>query len=518
MKKNSPEELYSKNTKLAHRKKYAQFFTPEPVSEFMVKWLTELPELKKVLEPAFGLGIFSRTLLKYSRNIEITGFEIDKKIYHEIQSDSLLPNKKEIQIKNEDYLLSQELKDYDGIICNPPYLKFHEYDNNLYVEKLNKKLGISLAKTSNLYVLFLLKSLSELRIGGRAAHILPSEFLNSNYGVAIKEYLLQSRMLKHLFIVNNNLNIFEDATTTTAILFLENSKDEDFINFYIIDKDIQFNKNFHELIPFSKISYNELSSTKKWRNYYELENSKKYLNLIDFSEYAQVKRGIATGANEYFSFNKSKANAYVIPKKCLIPTITKANQIKGNFLNDSDLDKLIKQDKKVFLLDAQKDEDDKNIQNYIDIGIKEGVSDRYLTKKRKPWYKIEERDVAPILVGVFNRNGLKFIRNESKAKNLTSYHCVYVHKKHIDDIELLFAYLITDTARNIFNDHSRDYGNGLKKFEPNDLNDSKILDLSVLSQKEKKVILNHLENFKKTQNEVYISKIDNIFNKKYSIK
>lgn len=63
-----------------------------------------------------------------------------------------------------------------------------------------------------------------------------------------------------------------------------------------------------------------------------------------------------------------------------------------------------------------------------------------------------------------------------------------------------------------------DYGNGLKKFEPNDLNKSKIPDLSILSQKDKKAILNHLENFKKTQDELYISKIDYIFNKRYSIK
>lgn len=368
-----------------------------------------------------------------------------------------------------------------------------------------------------MYVLFLLKAINELRLGGRATFIIPSEFLNSNYGVVIKEHLVQSGMLRHLFIVNSDSNVFEDATTTTTIIFLENSKSDEQVKFYNIDNIEQFNSDYQELVPFFQIPNNELQPRLKWRRYYEIENSQFYSNLIDFSEYARVRRGIATGANDYFLFNKTKAKEYGIPKECLVPTITKANQIKTNFFNNTDLEELIEQDKKVFLFDGLKASNEQSVQDYINEGVKQSVNERYLTKSKKPWFRLEERDVAPILVGVFNRGGLKFIRNESHAKNLTSFHCIYVHEKHIKDIELLFAYLLTDVAKEIFNDQSRDYGNGLKKFEPNDLNKSKVLDLSVLSDDERNKIMSHLNEYKISGDKNCIAQINDLFKQRFLI-
>jgi adenine-specific DNA-methyltransferase len=57
------EKTYSKKVGLSHRKKYAQFFTPEEIAVLMIDWVLQNENLQKVLEPAFGLGVFSRLLL-----------------------------------------------------------------------------------------------------------------------------------------------------------------------------------------------------------------------------------------------------------------------------------------------------------------------------------------------------------------------------------------------------------------------------------------------------------------------
>ena len=62
---NSLENEYSNSTPIAHRKKYAQFFTPFPIADLMAKWILGNENLKTVLEPAFGLGIFSGFNEKY---------------------------------------------------------------------------------------------------------------------------------------------------------------------------------------------------------------------------------------------------------------------------------------------------------------------------------------------------------------------------------------------------------------------------------------------------------------------
>jgi len=137
--------------------------------------------------------------------------------------------------------------------------------------------------------------------------------------------------------------------------------------------------------------------------------------------------------------------------------------------------------KNVYLLNIT-DVTSSAVRRYIQLGEKLGVHKKYLTSHRTPWYSIESRPPAPILVTVFNRNGLRFVRNESDVRNLTCFHCFYLDMFEIEKIDILMAYLITDVAREIFNDNRREYGDGLEKFEPNDLNNSKVIDLQVVSQ------------------------------------
>ena len=57
---NEPEKEYAQRISLEHRKKYAQFFTPFVVAEFMSKWILGNKQLQTFLDPAFGLGIFCK--------------------------------------------------------------------------------------------------------------------------------------------------------------------------------------------------------------------------------------------------------------------------------------------------------------------------------------------------------------------------------------------------------------------------------------------------------------------------
>lgn len=181
------ESDYIASTELSHRKKYAQFFTPESIADFMARWVLEGGNVKSVLEPAFGLGIFTRSMLKTSTKIDVTAYDIDERIIDEAKSNMALPH---VSIINQDYITSSWEDSYDAIICNPPYLKFHDYDNNRLVPIVNQRLGSSLSRFTNLYPLFLMKSLTQLKRGGRCAYIIPSEFLNADYGVEVKRFLL----------------------------------------------------------------------------------------------------------------------------------------------------------------------------------------------------------------------------------------------------------------------------------------------------------------------------------------
>jgi adenine-specific DNA-methyltransferase len=527
---NSIENDYSKSISLEHRKKFAQFFTPLPIAELMVKWILGNSSLKTILEPAFGLGLFSRVLLSYKENIKIKGFEIDKTISDYAKRH--FSDVHNIELLLEDYIYSDWKQKYDGIICNPPYFKFHDFDNKNIIKEIESNLKCKLNGFTNLYTLFLLKSIHQLNTNGRCAYIIPSEFLNSDYGKLIKSYLVKSKTLRYIIVIDFEENVFDDALTTASILFCANDN---------LTGKVQFS-NIHSLHDLSKLetlianypfainakqsySFSELNPEIKWKAYYQTQNGIKFKNLVPFSTYAKVVRGIATGSNEYFTFNLSKAKAFGISEKFLLPCICSAKDAKTSFFTSKDFELLSQNDKTVFLFNAQNASNEK-VQDYIVKGELEKVNLKYLTACRRPWYSLENRPPSPIWVSVFNRTGLRFIRNEANISNLTSFHCIYPNQTELFskiNIDLLFAYLLTVTAKKIFEDNSREYGNGLQKFEPNDLNKGMMLNLSLLDNQIEKEILDLYKTYRKltldNQNtQGIIEKIDRLFINEYTEK
>jgi adenine-specific DNA-methyltransferase len=524
---NLVEKEYTKTVLLEHRKKFAQFFTPFELASLMADWLLNNPNIKSVLEPAFGLGVFSRALLSKKSNLSIKGFDIDETILNEAKE--IFNDTPNLVLHLEDYMFNDWSNKYDGIICNPPYFKFHDYDNKTIINEIEKRLKIKLNGFTNLYTLFLLKSIYQINTNGRLAYIIPSEFLNSDYGKLVKSALIKSKVLRHIIVFDFEENVFDDALTTASILLCSNDNHSQKVKFSAIKKidDLELIKNYISEYPNNRIddltfNINELDTEVKWRKYYQEQNGMRYKNLIPFSSVAKVVRGIATGANEYFTFSKSKARKYGIDEKYLLPCICKAVDIKDNFFTIDNFYSLINGDRQTYLLNAIGSKDE-NVIKYVELGEELGIDKKYLTSCRTPWYSLENRPPSPIWVSVFNRSGLKFIRNEANISNLTTFHCVYPIQNSLFDnvnIDILFAYLLTDVAREIFEDNRREYGNGLQKFEPNDLNKAMMLDLTLLDTKTEDKIIELYKNFRdtainKSPDDSFLTKINNIFKTKY---
>ena len=154
----TPEERYIANSTLEHRKSFAQFFTPYHVADVMAEWILQKSSIQTILEPAFGLGIFSRILKQKKPSLEIQGIEVDNLIY----SAALDICDPDIHVVNQDYIETDFECKFDGIIANPPYLRFHEYNNQQYIGRVNRLYKYHLNGFTNIYALFLLKSLNEL--------------------------------------------------------------------------------------------------------------------------------------------------------------------------------------------------------------------------------------------------------------------------------------------------------------------------------------------------------------------
>lgn len=502
---NNLEKKYSEITSQEHIKKFGQYFTDERIAEFMVEWACK--DAKNALDPAVGNSVFLKKIVHNYENCILEGYEIDKKIL------DFFGNPANARIHNLDYLTNDWDKKYDAIVCNPPYNKFQSIDNRKeIIEKIFDNTGIKFSSYTNLYIYFLLKSIYQLTSQGKLAYIIPTEFLNSKYGEQIKEILIEKKLINAIINFENDFELFFNATTTSCILLLDKTiKNE--IKFYNL-------KSIDELSAINdkhciRVKYENISPKEKWRCYLKHENNKstkEYKNIKKISDFCSVKRGIATGDNTFFCLSKSKMDKYKIPIQSVSNCICKSADVSNPIFQNSDFEKLKENDKTVFLLDISED-NEYLIKDYISIGINEGVNKKYLPANRKKWYIMEQKDIAPIWVSSACRDRIKFIRNLTNSKSLTTFHSIFVNKNYKKDTDLIFCYFLTPIAQNFIKDNRKELGNGLNKFQPNDLNSANMLDLDIITKDDRQNILNIYNDMKSRYNYNQIEKINDIIAK-----
>lgn len=467
------ESKYIDETPFNHRKDYGQFFTPTPVARLMAKWVMK-DNPKTILDPAFGLGVFYDEIIKLTsgHRIHLTGYEIDNNILAFLDRGS---NSKCLRIINGDYL-EAEAGYFDGIICNPPYMRFQKFiKRHDILPKIEERIGKKLIGYSNISSIFLVKALKELKANGNLAFIMPFEFFNTGYGEEIKKSILESNLLKQIIIFSNEKEIFPDATTTVCVLLCKNNKQKEAIKITQINSNEEINgisdiSHFYQ----HEISHSDLPYNKKWTPIILSSFSKQELpkGFCKLSIFGTFSRGIATGANDFFALNKSKLEKWKLDNNNICKCITKSSQIRKAVFTEHDFNGLFNEDKPVYCLDV-KDHGKQEIREYIQEGEKLGYHNRYLTRTRNTWYKIENRKPSPILFGVFNRGRrFKVIRNFTTAINFTCFHSFNPNIFGQDLVNKLFVYLLSDLGQQIIKTNKRTYGDDLVKFEPGDLNGS----------------------------------------------
>ncbi len=463
------EKIYKNQTETSHLSTFGQFFTPFEVAVFMCRWVMQGNNNQKIYDPAFGLGSFYFAAKSLSENIKFSGMEVDNKIYKFFNKNFL--NQDSITINCNSYFKVWG-KQYEAIVCNPPYMRFQKFkDRKKVFSDFEKNLNVKLIGYTNIASAFLIKSLSELKYNGRLAYIMPLEFLNTGYGKLVKHHLLKSNKLKVLIQIIPEKEVFPDVTTSIGIILVHNNNKDDSVKFYSISNTKNLTKILSKKPKYS-IGSSQLNPNNKWMSFFKEETFKlDRENLLPLSYYGAFTRGIATGANSFFSLSLSKYKELGLPRSTLKYCITKSAQIRSNILTTDDIQEMEKNNSNIFILDVNNKNYNKKVKKYILYGERKGLHLRYLTSKRNPWYKMEEREPAPILFGVFSRNTFKVIRNYSSALNLTCYHGFYPNIFGQTSINLLFLYFHSKACYTILQKNTRIYGDNLKKFEPNDLNE-----------------------------------------------
>jgi hypothetical protein len=472
------------------RNRTGQFATPFSFAQEIVRYAQDVGAARnepiRLLEPAFGTGAFFsalRAVFPAEHIAEAVGIENDPAT---IEAARHLWASTSVQLAHADFttLEPQPPDHFNLILANPPYVRHHHLtltQKAFLRDRVKQQLGCTVNGLAGLYCYFMLLAHRWMAEDGLAIWLVPSEFMDVNYGQVLRRYLAESVTLLHIHRVRPSELQFEDALVSSAVVVFRKTQPAP-------GHQVKFSfggslalPEYERLLPVSK-----LSSHHKWTSFTAKSRpvSTDHADVSCLGDIFEIKRGIATGANDFFILNRVQAQELEIPEQFLRPVLPSPRYLKDNII-PADAAGFPEVPRQLVLVDCSLSpavvrERFPELHAYFSMGEAQGIPGRYLARNRTPWYRQEQRPPAPFVCTYMGRNvagrgALRFFWNQSRATAANVYLLLYprphlaaaFHAQPDLYARIWDELLKIDSAR--LTGEGRIYGGALHKIEPKEL-------------------------------------------------
>jgi predicted RNA methylase len=466
----------------SERNELGQFATPNSLAVAIMEYLRDsfgIGEHIRFLEPAIGLGSFYSALLRvFGQPDKSVGVEIDEAFLNRSRE---LWRESNLELLRGDFTKQKPKERFNLLVTNPPYVRHHHLegeDKAALATWASKRYGIRVSQLSGLYCHFIYKAHEWLEDDAISVWLIPSEFMDVNYGEALKQYLCQHVTLELIHRFNPADVQFTDALVSSAIVVFRNRKPSSSHKARMTFGGTLAVPAYVEEVPIS-----ELEAARKWSVYPHRDKPRLVHTGLVLGNLFTVKRGLATGDNKFFILTKERAAELEIPGEFLRPILPSTRYIPGNVV-ERDKDGYAKTEPQLALIDCRLPADEVKAKYpkfwaYLESGMWQGVNDTYLCKGRKPWYSQENRQASPLICTYMGRPKegaapFRFILNLSDATATNVYLLLYPKPDMVEVMkdakkarEIVAA--LNNVGEQAFFSEGRVYGGGLHKMEPKEL-------------------------------------------------
>lgn len=187
---------------------------------------------------------------------------------------------------------------FDVVIGNPPYVGEKGHSKVFSDLKLIPKWAEYYRRRSNLYYFFIKLGVEIMKEKGRQALIIPREFINADWANKVRFEILNNSMLTSI-VDFNDLRVFEDAGTTSLILFqskmvMKKEYTFDFISLRNSDEIMNELFDNSHIKEYSSTSLDN-SGLKPWSFYQDDFDA--FASDTNLSLYFNISQGVVTGAD-----------------------------------------------------------------------------------------------------------------------------------------------------------------------------------------------------------------------------
>jgi hypothetical protein len=468
------------------RNTLGQFATPTGLaSQILAYAKTLIPPTERIsfLDPAIGTGSFYSALKHHFEDERISkaeGFEIDP---HYAEPSVNFWHSSGLRMRVADFTIAEAPLGADKpnlIICNPPYVRHHHLDSSAKArlgERAAVSVGIAVSGLAGLYCYFMAIAHTWLADDGLAGWLIPSEFMDVNYGGFVRKYLTDCVELIRLHRFDPTELQFGDAQVSSVVVWFRKRRPSP-----SHVAELTYGGDLFTPLHARSVPVEELRASDKWSGL--AQGLRREDSKLRLSDLFQIKRGLATGDNKFFVLSEEQAFDLRLPRRYLRPVLPSPRYLASDTV-DSDAEGLPLLTPRRLLVDCNLSEEElpqasPELAEYFQKGRKRAL-ETYLCSRRTPWYSQEQRPPAPIVCTYMGRGlesrerPFRFILNRSKATALNVYLMLYptmrLREAMILDpslIERIWRSL-NQTPPSVLLGEGRVYGGGLYKMEPKEL-------------------------------------------------
>ena len=383
---------------------------------------------------------------------------------------------------------------FDVVIANPPYLRQEDISPKAYKDVLAQQYAAAAVARSDLYCYFYARALQLLRDGGMHVFVCSNSWLDVGYGAKLQEYLLNNAHIQAIYESAVERQ-FSTADINTIITLIRKGRPSDnakthFVSlrdeFYAALADPQLRREIvrgRAALRAGATVGNKFVGD-KWGGKY-LRAPDIYHRVLDkygdklerLGDVATVRRGVSTGANDFFFPTPTRIAEFGIEPEYCRPVMTTPQESRSITVDPARLPK------RLFMCHEDKEGlEGTGALAYIEWGEAQGYHRRTSVKSRRRWYDLGERDTTRLAVNYlidttartfFVQDGLLFGDNFQELRS-----------GKVSPLQLC-AMLNSTLSQMMFNISGRaNFGGGLMKIQTFEIEGLQIVNPSLLPEPE----------------------------------
>lgn len=192
---------------------------------------------------------------------------------------------------------------------------------------------------------------------GLGCWLIPSEFMDVNYGQTVKQYLLKETTLLRTHRYEEKSPQFSDALVSSVVIWFRKAKapPQHLTEFTYGNSHSKPSRTLC-------VEQSSLNADEKWTRYNRVDTAEQETaSLFRVYDLFKVTRGLATGDNSFFVLDKQAVQDWAIPSEALRPILPSPRYLRADVvLGDEDGNPVI--EKPLFLLAPELKEDEIKVQ------------------------------------------------------------------------------------------------------------------------------------------------------------